>query len=196
METLKEFTNLSDEQLAILSLDDHLAFATLINRYQGKLLNYIKRISNSNEDDASDILQDVFLKVYLNLNGFDSTLKFSSWIYSICHNQVISNYRKIKVRPEGNSVPIDEFLLNKFIYDFNIEKEVDNNIANKKIFSILDELKEKWKEVLVLRFFEEKDYNEISDIIKKPSGTVASMINKAKKEFKKKYQEKYIINLS
>jgi RNA polymerase sigma-70 factor (ECF subfamily) len=183
--------NLSDEHLAILSLEDHSSFAILINRYQNKLLNYIKRISSFSNEDASDVLQDVFLKVYLNLNGFDQDLKFSSWIYSICHNQVISNYRKIKIRPEGNSVPIDETLLNKFVYDFNIEREVDNRIANEKIFLVLSELKEKWKEILILRFFEEKDYNEISDIIKKPSGTVASMINKAKKEFKRKYQEKY-----
>lgn len=191
MNFLDENNSLSDEQLAVLSLDDHLSFSILINRYQDKLLNYIKRISNFSSEDASDILQDVFLKVYLNLNDFDSDLKFSSWIYSITRNQVISNYRKFKVRPEGNSMPIDESVIKKIIYDSNIEKEIDIEIDNKSIFNILNEIKPKWKEILILRFFEEKDYNEISDIIKKPSGTVASMLNKAKKEFKNKYQEKF-----
>ncbi|MDD3711441.1 MAG: sigma-70 family RNA polymerase sigma factor [Patescibacteria group bacterium] len=183
--------NLSDEQLAVLSLDDHLSFSILINRYKDKLLNYIKRISNFSQEDASDILQDVFLKVYLNLNDFNSDLKFSSWIYSITRNQVISNYRKFKIRPEGNSTPIDELAVRKIIHDFDIKKEIDIKIDNKIIFSVLNAIKPKWKEILILRFFEEKDYSEISDIIKKPSGTVASMLNKAKKEFRKKYQEKY-----
>ncbi len=191
MNYLDKNKSLSDEQLATLSLEDHLSFSILINRYKDKLLNYIRRISNFSLEDANDILQDVFLKVYLNLNDFDSDLKFSSWIYSITRNQVISNYRKFKARPEGNSVPIDEVIIKKFFYDFNIERELDIKITNKIIFDILDGIKPKWKEILILRFFEEKDYNEISDIIKKPSGTVASMLNKAKKEFGDKYKEKY-----
>jgi RNA polymerase sigma-70 factor (ECF subfamily) len=191
MDIFTDKKNLNDEQLAVLSLDDQLAFSILINRYKNKLFNYIRRISNFSEEDINDTLQEVFLKVYLNLNDFNNELKFSSWIYSITHNQVISNYRKFKVRPEGNSIPIDESIIKKIIFDFNIEREIDNKLINKIIFSVLNSLKPKFKEILVLKFFEEKDYNEISDIIKKPVGTVASMINKAKKEFKKNYQEKY-----
>jgi RNA polymerase sigma-70 factor (ECF subfamily) len=191
MNLFDENKNLSDEQLAVLSLEDHLSFSILINRYRDRLLNYIKRISNFSQEDASDILQDVFLKVYLNLNDFDSDLKFSSWIYSITRNQIIGNYRKFKVRPEGNSMPMNESIIKKIVYDFDIEKEIDIKIDNKIIFNVLNDIKPKWKEILILRFFEERDYGEISDIIKKPIGTVASMLNKAKKEFKNKYQEKY-----
>ncbi|MCK9438485.1 MAG: sigma-70 family RNA polymerase sigma factor [Patescibacteria group bacterium] len=191
MDVLDDKNNLSDEQLVVLSLENHLAFSVLVDRYRDKLLNFIRKMSNLAVEDAQDVLQDVFLKVYLNLNSFDDDLKFSSWIYSITRNQIISNYRKIKVRPEGNSIKIDETLIERLVSDFNIEKELDLKILNQQIFSVLNELKSKWKEVLVLKFFEEKDYEEISDIIKKPSGTVASMLNKAKKEFKEKYQEMY-----
>jgi RNA polymerase sigma-70 factor (ECF subfamily) len=191
MDVLDDKNNLSDEQLVVLSLENHLAFSVLVDRYKDKLLNFIRKMSNLAVEDAQDVLQDVFLKVYLNLNSFDDDLKFSSWIYSITRNQIISNYRKIKVRPEGNSIKIDETLIERLVSDFNIEKELDLKILNQQIFSVLNELKSKWKEVLVLKFFEEKDYEEISDIIKKPSGTVASMLNKAKKEFKEKYQEMY-----
>ncbi len=191
MNILDEKKNLSDEQLVQLSLDSHLAFSILVDRYKLKILNFICRMSGMSREDAQDILQDVFLKVYLNLNSFDSDLKFSSWLYSIARNQIISNYRKTKVRPEGNSVKIDETLIERLVFDFNIEKELDIKILNRQIFSVLDKLKDKWREILVLRFFEEKDYDEISDIIKKPAGTVASMLNKAKKEFKDKYQELY-----
>lgn len=191
MNIIDEKKNLSDEQLVVLSLESHLAFSVLVDRYKDKILNFIRRMSGLSEDDAQDVLQDIFFKVYLNLNSFDNDLKFSSWLYSIARNQIISNYRKIKARPEGNSIKIEETLIERLVFDFNIEKELDVKILNQQIFSVLDKLKDKWKEILILRFFEEKDYNEISDIIKKPVGTVASMLNKAKKEFKEKYQEIY-----
>lgn len=191
MNILEEKNSLSDEQLVVVSLESHLAFSILVDRYKNRILNFIRKMSNLSEEDAQDVLQDVFLKVYLNLNSFDDDLKFSSWIYSIARNQVISNHRKIKARPEGNSIKINETLIEKLAFDFDIEKELDIKILNQQIFLVLNKLKDKWREVLILKFFEEKDYNEISDIIKKPSGTVASMLNKAKKEFKKKYQELY-----
>ncbi len=191
MNILEKKNSLSDEQLVVVSLESHLAFSILVDRYKNRILNFIRKMSNLSEEDAQDVLQDVFLKVYLNLNSFDDDLKFSSWIYSIARNQVISNHRKIKVRPEGNSIKIDETLIEKLAFDFDIEKELDIKILNQQIFLVLNKLKDKWREVLILKFFEEKDYNEISDIIKKPSGTVASMLNKAKKEFKEKYQELY-----
>lgn len=191
MNILDDKKNLSDEKLVALSLDDHLAFSILVDRYKDKLLNFIRRMSGLSVEDSQDVLQNIFLKVYLNLNSFDDYLKFSSWIYSIARNQIISNYRKNKVRPEGNLIKIDESLIERLVFDFNIEKELDIKILNQQIFSVLNELKDKWREVLILRFFEEKDYNEISDIIKKPSGTVASMLSKAKKEFKDKYQNLY-----
>ncbi|HPT08359.1 MAG TPA: sigma-70 family RNA polymerase sigma factor [bacterium] len=192
MDIFTDEKNLNDEQLAVLSLEDQIAFSILVNRYKDKIFNYIKRISSFSDEDVRDILQEVFLKVYLNLNDFDKNLKFSSWIYSIARNQVISSYRKFKVRPESKSVVIDENIIKKFVFDFNIENEIDNKLTNKIIFDVFNSIKPKWKEILILKFFEEKDYNEISDIILKPVGTVASMMNKAKKEFKKTYQEKYI----
>ena len=191
MNILDDKKKLSDEKLVALSLDDHLAFSILVDRYKDRLLNFIRRMSGLSVEDSQDVLQNIFLKVYLNLNSFDDYLKFSSWIYSIARNQIISNYRKNKVRPEGNLIKIDESLIERLVFDFNIEKELDIKILNQQIFSVLNELKDKWREVLILRFFEEKDYNEISDIIKKPSGTVASMLSKAKKEFKDKYQNLY-----
>lgn len=98
----------------------------IINRYKGKLYNYIRRITNVRDEDAEDLLQDVFLKVYLNLNDFDTDLKFSSWIYAIAHNQVISQHRKISVRAEGHSTNLEDESARKLASNINIEKEVDN----------------------------------------------------------------------
>ena len=189
MNILEKQLDKSDEELAVFSINSHEAFALLVDRYKNKLLRYIKRMSNLNDDDAKDILQDIFLKVYLNLNAFDSSLKFSSWLYSIARNQIISSYRKTKIRPEGNINHVDDVFLEKLASNTNIEEHFDNKILTNKIIKTLNSLKDKWREILILRFFEEKDYNEISEIIKKPSGTVASMLNKAKKEFKEKYEK-------
>lgn len=185
--------NLSDAELVSLTLENQDNFLYLVDRYKGKLLNYIRRLTNINDDDAEDILQEVFIKVYLNLNGFDTDLKFSSWIYRITHNQVISQHRKLKARPEGYAVNIDDQSALNLAADIDIAAGTDLNIMKQNIAKVLKGLDEKYRDILVLKFLEEKSYQEISDIIRKPAGTVASMINKAKGEFKKEMAKQKII---
>lgn len=175
----------TDEQLVVLALEKPDNFLYLIQRYKGKLIAYIRRITNINSDDAEDILQEVFIKVYQNLNDFDTDLKFSSWIYRITHNQVISHYRKNNARPEGHALDIEDKELQSIADELHIPSEIDKGLLRQNIYKVLDGLDEKYREVLILKFLEEKSYTEISDIIKKPMGTVASMINKAKSDFRK-----------
>ncbi len=182
----------TDEELVNLALADQDYFLYIIKRYKGKLYNYIRRITNLDTEDIEDILQEVFIKVYQNLNDFDLDLKFSSWIYRIAHNQTISHYRRAKARPQGNAVELDDKLIKSLASDFNIEKNIDINLLRKGIYKILDNLDKKYNEVLVLKFFEEKNYKEISDIIKKPVGTVASLLNRAKDEFRKELAKQKI----
>lgn len=189
-----EIQKRSDEELVELALKNQDNFLYIIERYKTKLFHYVARISNYKDEDIEDVLQDVFIKVYLNLNDFNLDLKFSSWIYRITHNQVINTYRKTKARPQYNLGEANDLELTKIISDFDIEKSLDTSYLRKNIFKILGEIDEKYKEIIVLKFFEEKSYKEISDIIKKPMGTVASMMNKAKKEFKKSL-ENYNFNI-
>lgn len=187
-----ELEALSDEELVVLALKSQDNFALIINRYKGKLYNYIRRITNVRDEDAEDLLQDVFLKVYLNLNDFDTDLKFSSWIYAIAHNQVISQHRKISVRAEGHSTNLEDESARKLASNINIEKEVDNIYLKDNVNKVLDALPEKYRDILVLKFLEEKNYQEISDILKKPVGTVGSLMNKAKSEFRKELDAQQI----
>jgi len=185
--------NLSDAELVRLSLSNQNDFLYLVDRYKGKLMNYIRRLTNVNDDDAEDILQDVFIKVYLNLNDFNVDLKFSSWIYRITHNQVISSHRKLKARPEGYAVNIEDQSALSLAADIDIEAGTDKEIVKQNIFKVLDGLDPKYRDILILKFLEEKNYQEISDIIRKPPGTVASTINKAKSEFRKELARQNII---
>ncbi len=183
------YSKKSDAELVRLSLKDQDNFLYLINRYEQKLLRYIRRISNTSLEDAEDLLQEVFIKVYLKLNDFDQDLKFSSWIYRITHNQVISNYRKLKARPQSILLDAEDDFIESIVADLDIEREVDLSYLRKNIFKILSKLETKYRDVLVLKFLEEKNYREVSDILKKPIGTVGTLINKGKKKFKQELEQ-------
>lgn len=183
---------MSDEEIIRLTLKNQDYFLHIINRYQTKLFNYIRRITNISSEDVEDLLQEVFLKVYLNLNDFDIDLKFSSWIYAITRNQVISHHRKMKARAEGHAITLEDANVKEFMSDSDIKDNLDLKYLQENIFKILDNLDEKYREILILKVFEEKNYKEISDIIKRPMGTVGSMMNKAKEEFKKELNRQKI----
>lgn len=174
----------ADEEIVGDALVHKEAFALLVHRYQERLARYLRRLGVLRREDTEDILQNVFLKTYRNLNEFDRRLKFSSWIYRITHNQVISQHRRLKARPEGYSVNIEDAAARNLAADIDIMAGADAHILQAKVNQILSQLDDKYREILVLKFLEEKNYQEISDIIKKPLGTVASMMNKAKQKFK------------
>lgn len=188
----KNIEEKTDEELVGMALENQSDFLYIMNRYQNKLMSYILRMSNISPEEAEDILQNVFIKVYKNLNGFDSDLKFSSWIYRITHNEVISNFRKSQARPQSYEGEINEEILERISADFDIESEINNKYLREMLNKVLVNLDKKYRDVLVLRFFEEKDYNEISDILKKPVGTISTLLNRAKKNLKEellKYPE-------
>ncbi|NTW26945.1 MAG: RNA polymerase sigma factor [Candidatus Moranbacteria bacterium] len=191
-ENLKEFNSaedvaeMSDEELVLLTLENPNAYGFLIERYEEKLTRYILRISGGSKEDVEDTLQDVFISAYKNINSFDQDLKFSSWIYRIAHNKVISHFRKITARPKTVTYEGDNQLLNILASSEDLAKELERKYTGEEVRSLLEQMDERYKEVLVLKFLEEKDYKEISDILEKPMGTVATLINRAKKQFKEK----------
>ncbi len=183
----------TDEELVKMALNNQDSFLYLVERYEKKLLSYIIRISGFSKEDAEDVLQEVFIKVYVNLNSFDDDLKFSSWIYRITHNEVINNYRKKKVRPQS-VMDLDDEFLNNLASDLKTDGHIDQRYLKENVAKVIENLDPKYKEILVLRFWEDKDYSEISDILKKPMGTVATLISRAKKKFQEEL-EKQEINL-
>jgi RNA polymerase sigma-70 factor (ECF subfamily) len=173
----------SDESDVKAALQDKEQFGVLMDRYEAKLRRYIARLGVRNPDDQLDVLQDIFLKVYRNLNGFDPKLKFSSWIYRIAHNEAISSYRKKNVRPEGHLVADSEEILS-FVSGSLETADVmfDKTINAEQVNSALLQLDKKYSEVLLLRFFEHKEYDEISDILQIPIGSVGTLIHRGKKQ--------------
>ena len=175
---------MSDEDLVNRSLQERDFFGCIIKRYEEKLLRYILRITSISYHEAQDLLQDSFIKAYVHLNAFDTDLKFSSWMYRITYNHVISSYRKKHVRPEGNIADIEDDVLERIASDEDILLNMEKSEQREFLHASLRTLPEMYREVLILYFFEEKDYREISDIIQKPMGTVATLLSRAKKKLR------------
>lgn len=178
----ENITELSDEEIVKRILSDRSYFEVMVERYEDKLTRYLRRLGVHVHEDRQDLLQEVFIKVYKNLYGFDRNLSFSSWVYRIAHNEVISWYRKKSVRPEGHMMADTEELF-LFIPDTraNAEQLVDSVINAKLLHQALIELEPKYRDPIILRFFEYKEYDEISDILKIPIGTVGTLISRGKK---------------
>lgn len=183
---MSQYTDVSDEELVQKSLENIDYFGVLVDRYQQKLLYYIVRISSFSFTEAEEILQEVFLKTWQNLNSFDGSLKFSSWIYRITHNETISAFRKHSSRGEDKRLELNEDVFDMAAAKIDLPVDFDQKLNAQLIRDILDSMDEKYREVLVLHFLEEKSYDEISDILKKPIGTIGTLINRAKKMFREK----------
>jgi len=191
MVTGSECINKTDEQIVVLTLKNQDYYLYLMKRYEARLLNYILKISNISREDGEDILQEVFVKAYQNLNDFDLNFKFSNWIYSIAHNATISAFRKKKVRPQTVSWE-DKDLNNILESTLDVENTSLQKLTYKQILKIINQLPLKYKNVLILKFVEGKDYREISDILHKPMGTIATLINRAKKSLKQELKKEDI----
>ena len=147
-----------------------------------KLLRYLRRIMPGLGEDAYDVLQEVFIKTYVNVKGFDTTLSFSSWIYRIAHNEAVNWLRKKKVRPLTTELGEDDF--QTFAESLEVSHGTHEQALTKDaVMRTLSQMPEKYYTVLVLHFLEGKSYEEISDILTTPSGTVATLIHRAKKQF-------------
>lgn len=179
---MTENKDLSDEEvIEKVRTSDQNFYAVIIERYQKKLIRYANNILK-NEDKAKDIVQESFIKAYINLNSFNIEKKFSSWIYRIVHNQVINQAKKY-----SKETPLLED------WDFeskdDIEKDFEQRETAKNVKKCLNKMPLLYREPITLYYIDEKSYEEISDILKIPMGTVATRINRAKKIMKNICQE-------
>ncbi|MCD4668968.1 MAG: sigma-70 family RNA polymerase sigma factor, partial [Actinomycetia bacterium] len=140
-----------------------------------------------------DVLQEAFLKIWKNLNKFDSSLRFSSWAYRIVHNTTMSNWKKSKSYGKDQHINIGDELFKDMLPGNDFMEELHKENSDMEIRKILNALPKKYSDVLVLKFLEEKNYNEISDILKKPIGTIATLIYRAKKAFREEADKNNII---
>jgi RNA polymerase sigma-70 factor (ECF subfamily) len=179
-----ELPQLTDEQLAKKVQEGHKeAFAILLERYEPKLLRYGKKFV-SNRQDIEDIVQDVFLSTYQNIQGFDTNQKFSPWVYRIAHNRFIDAIKK------NTRIPLVSFDFDTLFahpVDENEESERERREMRDMIDRGLEKVPIKYREVLVLHYLEELQYKEISEVLRIPQGTVGIRLQRAKKALRDVY---------
>ena len=178
--------NVPDQVLVKEALARRDAFASIVARYDTRIRRYIVRLGSLDAETANDILQETFIKAYLHLNDYDPNLPFSAWLYRIARNETVSHFRKQKNRPRTMESETDLEAFGRIADDLDIEREANTSIDREAVRAALDTLDLKYRDVLLLRFFEDKSYDEISDILELPAGTVAAYLHRAKAKLKEK----------
>ncbi len=176
---------LSDEEVALLiQKGDKEKFSLLVKRYEDKLFRYGRRFLSSREN-IEDIVQDVFVSTFQNINNFDSSLRFSSWIYRIAHNAFVNSLKKNSKSP---IIYIDfDTLISHPVYEEPKDFEKEQKEMKEMVDKGLEKLSSKYKEVIILHYLEEMSYKEISDILRIPMGTVGIRIKRAKESLRVAY---------
>lgn len=179
---MPEIVKTSDEELAAkVQKGNKQAFNILTSRYSEKIFRYAKRFLY-NAEDAEDATQDVFLKTYENIQSFNTKKRFSPWIYRIAHNTFINIIRKNK-REKLQFIDLDT-VLPQFVSHNTLEKDISDKFDLNQLEKKIKNMPVKYREVVILYFFEEKSYEEISDILKIPSSTVGVRLKRAKDKLK------------
>lgn len=189
---MRIYEELTDKALVETVLSQKEAFSEVIFRYEPFLKRYIKRLGVYDSRDIEDILQNSFIKIYRYLRSYDDSFSFSSWVYRIVHNETYDFFRSKKRRPEIILGAGEEDLI------LNIDAEVENpaEAFDKKttaldITEALNKIDKKYMDALLLRYVEDRNYTEISDILQIPEGSVATLLHRGKKELKKIIDKKY-----
>ncbi|KND50328.1 MAG: RNA polymerase sigma-70 factor, ECF subfamily [Parcubacteria bacterium C7867-003] len=138
-------------------------------------------------DNIEDVVQDVFIKAYTNIKSFDTTQRFSPWIYRIAHNTYINAIKKNSINP----LYLFDFdtLLSHTVVEDPIEKEREQEEIKRFVDKGLSSIEAKYREILVLYYIEDLSYKEIADILHIPISTVGVRIMRAKSVLKEKYKE-------
>jgi RNA polymerase sigma-70 factor (ECF subfamily) len=173
----------TDEQIALqVQKGEAEAFGELIRRYEQKMLRYAKKFLFDRED-SRDLVQEIFLKAYMNIKSFDATRRFSPWLYRIAHNDFINAMKK------NRRMPVFSFDFDTILPHPASKETADKGMTDSETKELLDKslskLDAKYRELLVLYYFEEMDYKEIAEILQIPVGTVGVRLKRGREAIKK-----------
>ena len=177
----KKFIFTDEELISRFQNGDEQAYIELVNRYKDKLINFIFNYLGDLES-SEDVVQETMIKLYQKKHYYKEIAKFSTWLYTIAKNLANTELRKRKQR---KTTLLSQFSKDDKTYELPSNdpepgQEIQTDIVNKIIRDAIDQLSEKFKIVIVLRDIQGLSYEEISEIINVPIGTVKSRINRAR----------------
>ena len=160
---------------------DENAYIELVNRYKDRLTNFVFYFLKD-EEHSEDIVQETFIRLYEKKHYYKEIAKFSTWIYTIARNLANTELRK---KSRTKIMYLSQMSNYKKDYDLKssdpeLNKNIENEFLMKEIHAAIDKLPENYKSVIILRDIQGLDYEQISNIIGVPLGTVKSRINRAR----------------
>lgn len=165
----------SDFELVTLALTgDDTAFTHLVNRYKDSLRRLFEQRLDG-VSDSDDLLQETFIKVYINLHKYDVTYTFGQWIYTIARNTFVDFVRK-----RHKDISIDDKFASPVSDMPTPEESVINLQQRTQLESSLNKLTPRYQQLIRMRFFEEYSYEEIAEKLSIPMGTVKTQIFRAR----------------
>jgi RNA polymerase sigma-70 factor (ECF subfamily) len=170
------------EHLVVLrcQVGDEAAFEMLFDRYNGRLLYYLRRILGTG-GQAEDVLQAVWLKVVRKIGSLREPRAVRTWMYRIAHNEAVQQLRK-----SGREISMGE---QEEILQAVAEEEDPPPLDTARIHAALDEISPEHRAVLTLRFLDDLSYEQIASVVGCSLGTVRSRIHYAKRALRKKVEE-------
>ncbi len=184
-------SDISDEELIRrFQEDDFAAYDIIVHRYKDQLLNFVYRFLG-NVEEAEDIVQETFLRLYRNKHAYRQIAKFSTWIYTIAGNLAKTELRKRKRR---KVVSISDIGFDDKEYEIedemaNTDQAANSTMTEKIIQDAIDALPPRFKQVIILRDIQELSYEEIGSILHIPLGTVKSRVNRARLKLQSKLKD-------
>ncbi len=187
-----EATRATDEELVAAILDGEAALYTdLVQRYQGRLVNYLNRFLG-NVDESQELSQEVFLKVYRALDRYNPRYRFSTWLFRVAQNAAIDLLRKRRLK----LVPMQRVGFDGEARDREFPSEerdpyrVLRNLERRDaIGAAIDTLKDEYRELIQLRHFAEMTYEEIAEFKGMPLGTVKNKLFRGRRLLKARLAE-------
>lgn len=159
------------------------AFEMLMQRYQSQIYNLMFKMVHS-VDEAEDLVQEAFMKAFSSLMNFNYEYAFSTWLFKIASNNCIDHLRKKKLQTFSIDAPVtykdDEYHFEIPDLTYYPDKDLIRRERSDLIRTAIDDLPERYREVIMLRHTEELSYEEISDQLGVPIGTVKARLFRAR----------------
>lgn len=171
------------ELVKLVLAGDTELYAVLVNRYRTRVSRYIERFTYDVED-ARDVTQDVFIKVYGALDSFDPRFKFSTWLFRIAGNAAIDHLRRRRVRtlplehPSGENGETRE--TDPPETRPNPLEDLSRQRLREALSAAIDRLPDDYRELISLRHYGEMPYEEIAELKGMPLGTVKNKLFRAR----------------
>jgi len=186
--------NFVETRLAKLAkTGDRRAFAELVDLYKDKIFHHAYRMLN-NKHEAEDAVQDTFLRLYKNLDRYDESQKFSTWIFRIATNLCIDRLRKRRPTysldaevTDGDGTSNDFYTMMPSDED-TPEKQVIVSETQQQILNAIETMPEKYKSIVMLRYMQDLSLQEISDVLDMPVTTIKTRLHRGREFLRKKLE--------